>query len=105
MSKKRQRQAKHENVLELVQQHVEAGTYLDTRHATQRKQERNIALPEMLFVLRGGFHEKRKDKFDELHNAWNYAVRGKTVDNRPLRVIVSFDPDGMLIITAIDLDE
>ena len=48
--------------------------------------------------------EKRKDKFDEAYNSWNYSVRGKTVDLRELRVIVSFDDSGMLIITAIDLE-
>ena len=57
----------------------------------------------MLQVLKSGFHEKRKDKFDESFNAWNYAVRGKTVDTKELRIIVSFDENNMLIITAIDL--
>ena len=57
-------------------------------------------------MLRRGFHEKRKDKFDEFHNAWNYSIRGKTVDNRALRIVVSFDAETvMLIITAIVLDD
>jgi len=56
-------------------------------------------------VLREGFHEKRKDKYEELYKAWSYSIRGKTVDNRRLRIVVSFDSKtGMLIITAIDLD-
>ena len=33
---------------------------------------------------------------------WNYAVRGKTkIDKLDARIIVSFDEDGMLIITAM----
>lgn len=77
--------------------------YLDTRHATQRQSERNVTRPEILYALVNGFHEKRKDKFEESYNAWNYSIRGKTIDARSLRIIVSFDENDMLIITAIDL--
>ena len=56
-------------------------------------------------MLRNGYHEKRKDKYEELYKAWSYSIRGKTVDNRRLRIVVSFDKEtGMLIITAINLD-
>ena len=82
---------------------VEDGRYLDTRHATDRQYERKVNRPEILYVLKHGYHEKKKDKFDEYYQAWNYSVRGKTVDRRELRVVVSFDPSGMLIITAIEL--
>lgn len=58
----------------------------------------------MLYVIRHGYHEKRKDSFSEEYQGWNYAIRGKTIDRRSLRVVVSFDESGMLIITAIDLD-
>lgn len=88
----------------LAREHIEAGKYLDTRHAFDRKAERQITLLEVLYVLRHGYHEKRKDEFKEEHDAWNYAMRGKTVDGRELRVCVAFDPSGMLIITTIDLD-
>lgn len=76
---------------------------MDTRHAQERKEERLITRPEVLYVLKTGRHEKRKDQFDEFYRAWNYAVRGRTVDRKELRVIVSFDTNGMLIITAIQL--
>lgn len=82
---------------------VEEGRYLDTWHAEDRQNERRINRPEILYVLKNGHHEKKKDKFDEFYNSWNYAVRGKTVDRRELRVVVSFDKNGMLIITAIEL--
>jgi hypothetical protein len=105
MPKKRQRPPKVPDLLALVKTHLDDGTYLDTRHATERKQQRQITLPEILTVLRHGYHEKRKDEFKELYRAWTYAIRGKTVDGRQLRVCVSFDESGMLLITAIDLDE
>ena len=82
---------------------IEEGRYLDTRHASERKLERQINRPEILYVLKKGYHEKKNDKFDGFYGAWNYAVRGKTVDRRELRIIVSFAENGMLIITAIEL--
>ena len=104
-AKRSSRPKKHEDVLVLARKHLDSGKYLDTRHATERKQQRQITRPEVFQVLRGGYHEKRKDEFKEEYNAWNYAIRGKTIDKRDLRICVSFDKEtGMLIITAIDLD-
>ena len=95
--------AKIANLMKLVKEAISSGRFYDTRHASERQSQRKITRPEMLQVLKSGFHEKRKDKFDENFNAWNYAVRGKTVDTKELRIIVSFDENNMLIITAIDL--
>lgn len=98
------RPKKLSNLTSVIRTFVEEGRYLDTRHAAQRQDERQISRPEILYVLKNGHHEKTKDKFDELHGAWNYSVRGKTVDRRELRIIVSFDkPSRMLIITALEL--
>jgi len=99
------RPVKVQDVLLLVRSHVEHGTYRDTRHAAQRKKERDITLLEILHVLRRGHHEKRKDEFKPEYGDWNYAIRGKTVDQRELRVVVAFVAPGMLVITAIDLNQ
>ncbi|QDG54748.1 DUF4258 domain-containing protein [Persicimonas caeni] len=98
------RPKKLDNLLEVVSEHVESGDYLLTTHAQQRGAQRAITRPEVEFVLTHGWHEKRKDRFDETYQAWNYAVRGKTVaDERELRIIVTFDDD-MLVVTVIDLN-
>ena len=94
---------KVENLLEKIRNCIEDGNFLDTYHSTTRKVERNITRPEILYVLKNGNHEKAKDEFQERYKSWNYAIRGKTLDERLLRIIVSFDENGMLIITAIDL--
>ena len=92
------------DLLEVVRQFAEDGNYVLLKHARERGYERSITEPEWLFVLRNGWHEKRKDQYDDFHQAWSYSIRGKTVDERELRVIVSFDDDPqMLIITLIDL--
>ena len=71
-----------------------------------RKKERSIILPEILYVLNTGRHEKSKDRFDQAFNSWNYAIRGNTLDGIDLRVIVSFDPErNLLIITAFSLEK
>ena len=97
---------KLDRLLERIREALDAGRFLDTVHTTQRQAERQITRPEMLYVLRHGWHEKRKDVFDTRYQAWNYAIRGKTIDGRQLRVVVSFEEDTrLLIITAIALGE
>jgi hypothetical protein len=101
-----QKPKKIENLLERIRCCIKAGAYRDTFHAIQRKKERDISLPEIIHVLTTGRHEKGKDRFDDAFNAWNYAVRGLTVDELDLRVIVSFDEErDLLIITAFYLEE
>ncbi|MFC1611550.1 DUF4258 domain-containing protein [Myxococcota bacterium] len=104
MKKRSTRPAKVSDVLGRARRHVDEGTYLDTRHASQRKEERAIPLLEIIYVLKNGYHEKRKDEFKPEFNDWNYAIRGKTVDGRALRVAIAFVEPDMLVITAIDLD-
>jgi hypothetical protein len=89
-------------LLAKVRRAAEKGDYLDTTHATLRKSQRKILRSEMEYVLETGWHEKKKDTLDEFYQVWNYAIRGKTIDERELRIIVSFE-NKMLIITAIDL--
>lgn len=103
---KAQRPPKIPSLKARIVEHIDQKTYRDTVHATERREQRNITLPEMIEVLRNGYHEKSKDKFDEQWKSWNYSMRGKTdCEKRELRVIVAFDESTeMLIITAIDLD-
>ena len=105
MAKKKnpQRPSKIPNLLELIREAVSSGNYLDAVHALERQEERQITRPEYEYVLLNGYHEKSKDEFKSEYNAWNYSIRGKTLDERELRVIVSFEGQ-MLVITVIDLE-
>ena len=92
------------NLLELARHLADSGDYVLLKHARERSAERAITEPEWIYVLRTGWHEKRKDSYDEFYESWAYSIRGKTIDGRELRVVVSFDDDTeMLIITLIDL--
>ena len=81
------------------------GTYRDTRPASERKEERGINILEIERVVESGRWVKAHDLFHEEHQAWNYAMVGKTIDGRHLRIAVALDDElCALIITAIDLD-
>lgn len=72
-------------------------------HFSERSIERDIDLPTVLDVLLNGYEEKRKSSFDEQRNRWKYAIRGKTMDDANIRVIVTIDEDDMIIITVMNL--
>jgi hypothetical protein len=99
------RPAKIDNLMDLIREKLNKAQDRYVDHALQRIKEREVTFPEVRQVLRDGYHEKRKDEFKEEHQAWNYSIRGKTVDKRNLRIAVSFDEDDMLVITVIDLDK
>lgn len=93
---------KLENVLKRIVECIEEDKYTMTTHAFNRHTERNITVPEIVHVLKTGYEEKKKTCFDEEKNVWKYAIRGKTkIGNSDVRVIVTFDEDGMLIITVM----
>lgn len=92
------------NLLTLVKLALKGGNYRYTGHAEERLQLRLVTRLEVKQALFSGYHEKRKDKFDEDYREWNYSIRGKTIDERELRIVVSFE-EALLIITIIDLDK
>lgn len=97
----RKRPPQIENLLEEIRTCIKEERYVQTHHAFKRQQERKIELPDALYVLKEGYHEKRKTKFDDDHHTWNYAIRGKTKDNIDARVIVTFYNTIMIIITVM----
>jgi len=97
---------KDRELLKRIRDCIENGSYKFTNHALERRKERVFELPDILYVLRHGFHENEKDSWDTQHGAWNYAIRGKTLERKDARVIVSFDPSKrMLIITVIRINK
>lgn len=104
MIKRARKPEKLSNLLLQIEERLKNDAYRFTKHALERKNERFVEIPDIIHVLLTGRHEKQKDTWDELYNAWNYAVVGRTLENQNLRVIVSFDDDGLLIITVIRLE-
>ena len=77
--------------------------YLETEHAKERMQERDITRQEIWHVLQNGWREPRKDAWNEAVKDWNYASRGMTLDGRTLRVIVAV-VDRVIMVTAMEID-
>lgn len=94
---------KLDSLIEKVTRCLDEDLYDMSHHAKSRMAEREVDLPDVIYALRHGWHERRKDNFDEVYADWNYAIRGDTIDARRLRVVVTF-PDDMLLVTVIDLD-
>jgi hypothetical protein len=83
------RSTKLKNVLSEVLKTIEIGRYRYVGHANERLQQRSITRLEVKQILKNGHHEKRKDVFNEKHNCWNYSIRGKTIDKRSLRIVIT----------------
>jgi hypothetical protein len=103
--KKNKKPEKLQNLLEKIKECIETGNYILTAHVLARQAERAINLPAILHVLRNGYEEKRKTSFDNEQNAWKYAIRGKTLRDEDIRIIIGFDESGMLIITVMHVEE
>lgn len=91
------------NLISKIKERGRSEEFIIIPHAMDRKKEWNISIIDIVHVLINGEHEESKDQYKPEYRAWNYAVRGKTVDNRDLRIAVSFDEKHMLIITVIRL--
>jgi hypothetical protein len=91
-----------DDLLEKIRSHIDDRRYRVSEHAISRQQLRSLKLPDIIKVLRNGFHEKEKTLFNTKFQTWNYAIRGKAVDGEDVRIIIAFAGD-MIIITAIRL--
>ena len=93
------------NLLKSVQEKFETGKLRYSVHADERMKERSIIRPEVEYVLKTGHHNKKKDQFNDTEKDWGYAIDGKTVDGRKLRIVVALVEPNLLVVTTIDLDE
>lgn len=99
------RSRKEADIIELTKAATDNGQVKYSSHANDRMRERAIVKPEIESILRSGHHESRRDQYREEFQAWDYAIMGKTIDGRKLRVVVAIEKPNVLIVTAIDLDK
>lgn len=104
MKLKQLKPSKLENVLETARDCIESGKYIATFHAECRQFERDITLLDALHVIKHGYREPKHDQFKEEWQSWNYAIRGTTLQQDTIRVVISFDNTlKLLIVTVINL--
>ena len=100
-SGKKSKQPQIPDLLRKVKACVQFDRWSLSIHASERKEERDIDVQDMMYVLKNGFHEEKKTTYDERYNSWKYAIRGTTVDGNDLRIIITFVTDDLLVITVI----
>lgn len=95
---------KVDNLLEIISDLITSDRYRYSVHALERMAQRKVTRPEVLQILKKGHHEKIKDVYDEKFKTWNYAIRGKTIDKKELRIVISLDTKiDMIVITVIQI--
>jgi hypothetical protein len=86
-------------LLKKVREHIGNGTYRISRHALEEMEADDLTIPDIKHVLINGRRAKEKDMYSNEWQGWKYAIQGKTMDNKEIRVIVAFEKQ-MLIITV-----
>lgn len=82
------------------------GAYVISNHAKLRQGERGFNIGDIRNIIETGHHEKRKDEYKEEYADWNYAIRGKTLDNDQARICIAFaEKAHFVVITVIRLEE
>ena len=93
------------DLINTVRNAEKKGFYRFVDHAQRRLNQREVTVAEVRQIMRKGFHEKKKDEWKESYRQWNYALRGKTLDGRAIRIAVAVMAPDLLIITVIDLSK
>ena len=94
---------------ELLTSKIQSCDYVFKKHAKQRQKDRTITDVEVLDILEGKIVFKRrrnksKDKYEEGREDWNYCVEGQNLDNKKIRIIISFEEGFLPIITVMWID-
>ena len=96
---------KLENIVVLAKKLMLKGAYVISNHAQLRQGERCFSIGDIRNIIDTGYHEKRKDEYKEEHADWNYAIRGKTLDNDQARICIAFvEEKHFVVITVIKLE-
>ncbi len=96
---------KIENVLSLAKNLMQKGTYAISEHAKLRQGERCFTIGDIKNIINTGYHEKKKDEYKDEYADWNYAIRGKTLDDEQARVCIAFiEETHFIVITVIRLE-
>lgn len=99
--------SKRQDIIRVAREAVSQGRYIYSKHAIERQKDRDISDGDVRFAIGNGWHEKKKDAWIEKFQSWNYAIRGKSLEESPLRIVVNLDELDQLVlivITVINLD-
>lgn len=84
---------------------LERGSYAISQHAKLRQDERYFTIGDIKNVINTGYHEKKKDEYKVEYAEWNYAIRGRTLDDEEARICIAFiETSQFIVITVIRLE-
>jgi hypothetical protein len=91
---------------ELLTTKILSGEYVFKKHSRQRQKDRNITDIDVLDLLEGKKGRRRhrnklKDKYESGREDWNYCIEGVNIDDKPIRIIISFEYGLLPIITVM----
>ena len=92
------------DVLSRIRRGAKDGHILFTRHADERCHQRGVDYADVKRVLLKGQREEEKDRYDAKHGGWSYAMKGTTLDEDCLRVVVVLKAPGLLVVTVYLVD-
>lgn len=99
------RAKKVEGVMALAKDLMQKGAYVISNHAKLRQKERCFTIGDVKNIINTGYHEKKKDEYKDEYAEWNYAIRGKTLDDEQARVCIAFiEESHFIVITVIRLE-
>lgn len=99
------RAEKIQNVAALAKSLMDKGAYVISNHAKLRQSERCFTIGDIKNIISTGYHEKKKDEYKDEFDDWNYAIRGKTLEDEQARVCIAFvEASQFVIITVIRLE-
>lgn len=94
------------NLLLKIRELIDQNRYRKTSHFADRERQRKVFLWEALYVLKNGSHEEARDEWDNANQNWKYAIIGRTMEARNLRVVVSIlEKEGLLLITVYEISQ
>ena len=91
-----------DELIPFIRESAASGNYRESYHQRVENVGRpghDVTRQEIEQVLLGGRREPARDRFNP-YNVWSYAIRGRTIDNRDLRVAVSVY-EGLLFIVSV----
>jgi hypothetical protein len=91
-------------VFTLIDKALNSGDYLISLHGRKRGKERKVNAIHIVQALRSlnRMHEAKKDKYVEGMLDWNYSIVSDDIEQRKLRIILTFS-EQLLVITVIVL--
>lgn len=98
---------KVKELLKIVRDAFSSGNYIYSSHSGERQLQRGISDGDIRHAIANGWHEKRKDEWKSEFNAWNYAIRGTSLNDENLRIVLAVEKNEtvlIVIVTVINLD-